>query len=68
MSHEASFGKTVECVLFRACGNKYFDGVLISSVTWITMGTKVLDGVIDVHKTNQTLHVSSKNYWNTFKC
>jgi hypothetical protein len=68
LSHEASFGETIECILFRTRANKNINWVLLSAVTWITMSTKVLDGIVDVNETNKAGGVSRKNDWNTFKC
>ena len=68
LSYEASFGETVERVLLSARANENVDGVLLNTVLWITMSTKVLDGVVDVHETNEALHTSRKYDWNATKC
>ena len=68
LSHEASFGETIERILFRTWTHKNIDWVLLSAVTWITMSTKMLDGVVDVYETYKAGGVSRENDWNTFKC
>ena len=52
LSYEASFGETVERVLLSARADENVDGVLLNTVLWIAMGTKVLDRAVDVHETN----------------